>query len=87
MSFCLLKRRKFSKNWGIFVYVFLLFFWLAFTFPFVLIQKKSNKRKNQGCTFLATPVGDSTKEKELASLKQLFLFNVPSLSLRFTPKK
>ena len=27
------------------------------------------------------------KEKELVSLKQLFLFNVPSLSLRFTPKK
>ena len=64
-----------------------LFFMLAFTLSFVLIQKKSNKRKNQGCTFLATPVGDSTKEKELATLKQLFLFNVPSHSLRFTPKK
>ena len=74
MSFCLLKRRKFSKNWGIFVYVFLLFFWLAFTFPFVLIQKKSNKRKNQGCTFLATPALFYAKQKELANAQTAFCF-------------
>ena len=49
----------------------------VFTFPFVLIQKKSNKRKNQGCTFLPTPVLFYTKQKELASLKQLFVFNAP----------
>ena len=47
------------------------------TFPFALMQKKSNKRKNQGCIFLATPALFSAKEKELATLKQLFLFNAP----------
>ena len=58
-------------------------------FIFLLSAQKKNetKRKSAGCTFLPTPVGDSTKEKELASLKQLFLFNVTSLSLRLTPKK
>ena len=55
----------------------LLFLSPVVTFPFAMMQK----------TFLTTPVGDSIKEKELVSLKQLFLFNVPSLSLRFTPKK
>ena len=46
-------------------------------FSFALMQKKSNKRKNQGCIFLATPALFSAKEKELATLKQLFLFNAP----------
>jgi hypothetical protein len=49
--------------------------------------KETKQRKFAVCTFWATPVGDSAKEKELASLKQLFLFYAPSLSLRFTPKK
>ena len=40
-------------------------------------KKKITKRKNQGCTFLPTPVLFSAKQKELASLKQLFVFNAP----------
>jgi hypothetical protein len=58
-------------------------------FIFLLPEQKKNetKRKFAVCIFLPTLVGDCTKEKELASLKQLFLFNVPSLSRRFTAKK
>ncbi len=55
----------------------LLFYLPIFTFTFALMQKKSNKRKNQGCTFLPTTVLFSAKQKELASLKQLFVFNAP----------
>ena len=51
---------------------------VSFTFSFALMQKKKiTKRKNQGCTFLPTPVLFSAKQKELASLKQLFVFNAP----------
>ena len=64
-----MKERKFTG------YIFLLIF--TFTFTFALMQKKSNKRKNQGCTFLPTTVLFSAKQKELASLKQLFVFNAP----------
>ena len=48
---------------------------LTFLLPWC--KRKSNKRKNQGCIFLATPALFSAKEKELATLKQLFLFNAP----------
>ena len=50
-------------------------------------QKKRNKEKAPAALFLDTPVGCSAKEKELASLKQLFLFYAPHHSFRFTPKK
>jgi hypothetical protein len=49
--------------------------------------KETKQRKFAVCTFWATPASVSAKQKELASLKQLFLFYAPSLSLRFTPKK
>ena len=39
------------------------------------------------CTFCATSALFSAKQKELASLKQLFVFNAPHTYLRFTPKK
>ena len=39
-------------------------------------KEKVPKRKNQDCIFLTTTVLRSAKEKELATLKQLFLFNV-----------
>ena len=38
-------------------------------------KEKVPKRKNQDCIFLTTTVFRFAKEKELASLKQLFLFN------------
>jgi len=61
-----------------FLYCFCFFFCLLLTFSFALMQKKKiTKRKNQGCTFLPTPVLFSAKQKELASLKQLFVFNAP----------
>ena len=51
---------------------------MILTFSFALMQKKKiTKRKNQGCTFLPTPALFSAKQKELASLKQLFVFNAP----------
>jgi len=54
------------------------FCYMVLTFSFALMQKKKiTKRKNQGCTFLPTPALYSAKQKELASLKQLFVFNAP----------
>jgi hypothetical protein len=39
--------------------------------------KETKQRKFAGCIFLPTPALFPTKQKELASLKQLFVFNVP----------
>ena len=49
----------------------------AFLFPFVRTKEKETKRKSAVCTFLPTLLLFSTKQKELASLKQLFVFNAP----------
>ena len=38
------------------------------------------------CTFWATPASVSAKQKELASLKQLFVFNAPTLTSASRPK-
>ena len=59
-------------------FLFFLFYYMILTFSFALMQKKKvTKRKNQGCTFLPTPALFYAKQKELASLKQLFVFNAP----------
>ena len=59
-------------------FCFFFFYYMVLTFSFALMQKKKiTKRKNQGCTFLPTPALYSAKQKELASLKQLFVFNAP----------
>ena len=50
------------------------------------MQKKSNKRKNQGCTFWATPALFYAEQKELASLKQLFVLNAPKSTSASRPK-
>ena len=39
-------------------------------FSFALMQKKGTKRKNQGCTYGATPAASPAKGQELAPLKQ-----------------
>ena len=39
--------------------------------------KETKQRKFAVCTFLPTPALFSAKQKELASLKQLFVFNAP----------
>jgi hypothetical protein len=61
---------------------------VCFSFFFCPNKRKTKQKENSpSAFFLPTLVGDCIKEKELASLKQLFLFNVPSLSRRFTAKK
>ena len=84
-----------SRSFFIFFFIFLVFPRFSRVFqdlnPGFFISfvrtKETKQRKGAGCTFLATPVGCSAKEKELASLKQLFLFYALHHSLRFTPKK
>ena len=39
--------------------------------------KETKQRKFAGCTFLPTPALFSAKQKELATLKQLFVFHAP----------
>ena len=56
---------------------------------FLLPEQKKNetKRKFAVCIFLPTPVLFSTKQKELATLKQLFVFNVPKSTSASRQKK
>ena len=58
-------------------------------FIFLLLEQKKNetKRKFAVCIFLPTPVLFSAKEKELAALKQLFLFNAPKSTCASRQKK
>ena len=58
-------------------------------FIFLLPEQKKNetKRKFAVCIFLPTPVLFSAKEKELATLKQLFLFNAPKSTYASRQKK
>ncbi|UVV59998.1 hypothetical protein NXY28_05865 [Bacteroides thetaiotaomicron] len=39
-------------------------------FSFALMQKKGTQKKNQGCTYGATPAASPAKGQELAPLKQ-----------------
>ena len=57
------------------VLYFRFFCYLYVLFSFVLIQKKYQKRKNQGCVCPATPVSSPAKGQKLASLKQSALLN------------
>jgi len=43
----------------------------------LLVQKKRNKEKTPAGIFLPTSTLFYTKQKELALLKQLFVFNAP----------
>ena len=58
-------------------------------FIFLLPEQKKNetKRKFAVCIFLPTPALFSAKEKELATLKQLFLFNAPKSTCASRQKK
>ena len=49
-------------------------------------RKETKQRKFAVCTFWATPASVSAKQKELASLKQLFVFNAPTLTFASRPK-
>ena len=48
--------------------------------------KETKQRKFAVCTFWATPASVSAKQKELATLKQLFVFNAPTLTSASRPK-
>ena len=48
--------------------------------------KETKQRKFAVCTFCATPASVSAKQKELASLKQLFVFHAPTLTSASRPK-
>jgi hypothetical protein len=50
----------------------------TFTFLFALMQKESDKEKNQGCTSGVTPQLLLAKAQKLASLKQSALLNAKS---------
>ena len=79
-------RFKVNEDW-VSVIDTLLFLYVAFTFSFDLMQKKKiTKRKNQGCTFWTTSASVSAKQKELASLKQLFVLNASTLTSTSRPK-
>ena len=56
--------------------------WLFISFA---RTKETKQRKFAVCTFLPTPVGDSTKEKELVSLKQLFVLNGNTVDFLYAP--
>ena len=58
-------------------------------FIFLLHEQKKNetKRKFAGCIFLPTPALFYAKQKELASLKQLFVFNAPKSTCASRQKK
>ena len=68
-------RFKVNEDW-VSVIDTLLFF-VPIPFIFLLHEQKKNeaKRKFAVCIFLPTPALFSAKQKELASLKQLFVFN------------
>ena len=48
--------------------------------------KETKQRKFAVCTFWATPALFSAKQKELASLKQLFVFHAPKSTSASRPK-
>ena len=60
---------------------------LSFHFSFARTKEKRNKKKIRRLHFLPTPVLFSAKEKELAPLKQLFLFNAPKSTYALRQKK
>jgi len=49
--------------------------------------KETKQRKFAVCIFLPTPVLFSAKQKELALLKQLFVFNAPKNTCALQQKK
>ena len=60
-----------------------------FPFIFLLPEQKKNetKRKFAVCIFLPTPALFSAEQKELATLKQLFVLNAPKSTYASRQKK
>ena len=80
-------RFKVNEDW-VSVIDTLLFF-VSIPFIFLLHEQKKNetKRKFAVCIFLPTPILFSTKQKELAPLKQLFVLYVPKSISALRQKK
>ena len=80
-------RFKVNEDW-VSVIDTLLFF-VCILIIFLLPEQKKNeaKRKFAVCIFLPTPALFSAKQKELASLKQLFVFNAPKSTSALRQKK
>ena len=77
-------RFKVNEDWvsGKIPFFFFMYshqFCLCILIIFLLPEQKKNeaKRKFAVCIFLPTPALFSAKQKELATLKQLFVFNAP----------
>ena len=61
-------------------------FFCAHIFISFVRTKETKQRKSAGCTFWAIPKVVSAEQKELASLKQLFVLYAPSTSSISRPK-
>ena len=77
-------RFKVNEDWvsgkiPFFFFMYFHQFCLCILIIFLLPEQKKNeaKRKFAVCIFLPTPALFSAKQKELATLKQLFVFNAP----------
>ena len=62
---------------GLFIFLLSAFAQAAGLFISFARTKETKQRKFAVCIFLPTPVIYSAKQKELASLKQLFVFYAP----------
>ena len=65
------------------IHIFYLTTWFFISFP---RRKETKQRKFAGCIFWPTPALFYAKQKELASLKQLFVFNAPKSTSALRPK-
>ena len=77
-------RFKVNEDWvsaidTLLFFVYPIGFCLCILIIFLLPEQKKNeaKRKFAVCIFLPTPALFSAKQKELATLKQIFVFNAP----------
>ena len=78
-------RFKVNEDWvsaidTLLFFVYPIGFCLCILIIFLLPEQKKNeaKRKFAVCIFLPTPALFSAKQKELATLKQLFVFSAPN---------
>ena len=70
-------RFKVNKDWVSGKIPFFFFVYVLHHFSFARTKEKRSKKKIRRLHFFPTPVLFSAKQKELATLKQLFVFNAP----------
>jgi len=79
-------RFKVNEDW-VSVIDTLLFCVYSHHFSFARTKEKRSKKKIRRLHFLPTPALFSAKQKELASLKQLFVFNATKSTFALRQKK